>query len=156
MKILLSVVLTIFALYQWEQIRWRRRTSSKVDGCTLWLREDRDIAWLVYSEPSGKMLTFEVHRSGRRKNEPMLVDFPSILPVPELPQRKLDGQLVRLEIPDTHSSQLSQAEADLVRERISRGLTQLKIPHEFVRPQLSGWTSFEDGNEIYRGGPGVI
>jgi hypothetical protein len=88
----------------------------------------------------------------------MLVEFPDTLSFADTPSPVDPRDLTRIEIPDRHSApaQLSPQEAERVKERLSRALAQLNIQYEFVRPQRSGWTSFEDGKEIYHGGAGTI
>lgn len=152
MEITVIVVLLIVLLFVFLLVRMRRKTTVKIDGYTIKLCRDRDFVWIVYREPSGRTLTLEAHDWRGPENQPrMLVDFPFEIAfcTDKLPQVKYGTW--KLEIPDTPSSPISGQEATKVQERISEGLTRLKIQHEFTRPKRSGWTSFEGGKEIYHG-----
>jgi hypothetical protein len=151
MDIALIVVLLIVLLPVFLLIRMRRKTTVTIDGYTIKVHRDRDFAWIVYREPSGRTLTFEAHDWLGPGNKPkLLVDFPPEMAFSEeLPALK-DGAM-KLDIPVTPTSAISEQEATQVQKRISEGLTRLKIQYEFTRPKRSGWTSFEDGKEIYRG-----
>jgi len=129
-----------------------RKTTVTIDSYTIKLRRDGDFAWIVYRASAGRTLTFEAHDWMGPGNQPrLLVDFPSEIAFceEELPPVK-DGT-IKLNIPTTPSSPISEREAIQVQKRISEGLTRLKIQYEFTHPKRSGWTSFEDGREIYHG-----
>jgi hypothetical protein len=128
----------------------RRRTAVTIDGYTVKLRRDREFIWIVYCEPSGRTLTLDAHPQGR-ENPQLLIDFPSDIAFYQREAPPLKSAAMKLDIPDAPSSPVDAKEAIRVQGRISQGLTRLKIQHEFVRPMRSGWTSFEDGKEIYHG-----
>jgi hypothetical protein len=152
MEITLSVILLIVLLLVFLLVRIRHKTTVAIDGYTIKLRRDRDFAWIVYREPSGRSLTLEAHDWLGPGNKPeLLVDFPSEIAFYEEELPPVRGGTMKLDIPGAPSPLLSKEEASLVQERISEGLTRLKIQHEFARPRQSGWTSFEDGKEIYHG-----
>jgi hypothetical protein len=152
MEIALIVVLTIVLLIVFPLALMRRKTTATIDGYTVKLRRDRDFAWVVYREPSGRTLTLEAHDWLGPGNKPkVLVDFPSEIAFSEKESPPVRDGATKVDIPATPSSAMSERDTTQVQRRISEGLTRLKIQHEFTRPRRSGWTSFEDGKEIYHG-----
>jgi hypothetical protein len=151
MEIILSLALLIAVLLVFLLVRMRRKTAVTIDGYTIKFLRGRDFAWVVYREPSGRTLTLEAHDWLGPGNKPeVLVDFPSEITFWE-ESHPVNSGTMKLDIPDTRSSPISKDKAILVQERISAGLTRLNIQHEFASPRRSGWTSFEDGREIYHG-----
>ena len=152
MKIsLIIVLLVVFVLY-FALLRESHKTRVMVDGYTIKLRRDRDFVWIVYREPSGRALTLEAHDWRGPQNQPeVLIDFPEEIALYEADLPSVSSVTMELDIPDTPSLPISKEEAILVQKRISEGLTRLKIQHEFTPPRRTGWTSFEDCKEIYRG-----
>lgn len=159
MKLLLAApFLLLLGLYLWLRFWVERKTATKIDGYTIKIHQGREDAWIVYSEPSGRNVTFDVYWERRNTPPKLRVEFPSTFSLTDAGSPVRPSQLTQVEIPDAHSAptQLSPIEVGQVKERISQALTKRSIEHEFVRPQRSGWTSFENGKEIYHGGPGTI
>ena len=158
LEISLGVSVVLVALFVWLGVRTRRMTLIKVEGCTIMIRDDGDITSIVYREPSGDSVTVEAYWVSRKNPRKMNVEFPSTLSFGEVLSPSPSGEVTQLGIPKTRSlpTPLPESKVAEIRERISQGLTKLKILHDFVRPQLSGWTSIEDGKEIYHGTDGVI
>jgi hypothetical protein len=152
MEIALSVVLLIALLLIFLLVQMRRKTTVTIDGCTIEFHLDRDFVWVVYSEPSGRTLTLEAHDWQGPGNQPeVLVDFPSEISFNGEESNPVKNGTTKLDVSNTPSSPISKEQAILVQGRISAGLTRLKIQHKFARPKRSGWTSFEEGKEIYHG-----
>jgi hypothetical protein len=142
---ILTLILGTFFL--WYRIR--RKTSVTVDGCTIRFWRGRDFAWVMYREPSGRNLTLEAHPLRLGTQSSLLVEMPDQISFYEGKRPEDERATPGLNIPDTPSSPVSKEETSLVRERISKGLNRMEIQYEFVRPRRSGWTSLEDGKEIY-------
>ena len=149
MGVLLSLALVVLLLGAsvWAS---RRRTATTIDGYTIKLRRDREFVWVVYREPSGRVLTLEAHSQDREPSK-LWVDLPSEIALYEREPPLLGARTPKLDQPGTTPASVGSEEATQIRERISQGLTRMKIQHEFVRPMRSGWTSFENGKEIYHG-----
>jgi len=158
LKVVAGMALALFVLFVWVGIRIKRTTIAKLKDCTVKVRHDRDTTWIVYREPSGDTVTVEAYWVSRKNPRKMRVEFPSTLSFAEAPPPPSSGDIAQLNVPEKHSSPplLPESKVDEIRERISQGLTKLEILHDFVRPQLSGWTSIEDGKEIYHGTDGVV
>jgi hypothetical protein len=152
MEFTLSIVLLLVLLLVFLLVRTRRKTSVTIDGYTVKLWRDRDFVWIVYRDPSTRTLTLEAHDWLGPGNQPeALVDFPTEIAFCEGESSPVKGGAMKLDIQDARLSRISEEEAIFVQERISAGLTRLKIRHEFTRPRRSGWSSFENGREIYQG-----
>jgi hypothetical protein len=124
----------------------------EIDGATIQLREMwKDVAFVEYSEPLRQTLTFEAYWITKGDANVLRVEFPVELSFDEGRQPRKQETIEHLDIPDTPSERLLPKQRAEVKNRVSQGLTKLKIAHEFVAPQRSGWTSFEDGKEIYHG-----
>ncbi|HSS96163.1 MAG TPA: hypothetical protein VLK33_04005 [Terriglobales bacterium] len=110
---------------------------------------------MEYIEPSGRTLTFDAYWRSPQKDRTVVLDvaFPAELAVPENDEPRKHEAIERLGIPKTPSvqTQIPSTRRDEIKDRVSRGLKKLTIAHAFVSPQRFGWTSFEDGKEIYHG-----
>jgi hypothetical protein len=150
----ITLIVALFAALMLIYIgaRMYKRKLLVADSYTITLGRGRDIASLTYREPSGRTLTLEVHDWRGSQNQPLLlVDFPLEVVFYEDGLSLAREGPIKLDIPDSPSQPISEEEAARVKERISAWLTRLKIQHEFAPPRRDGWTSFENGKEIYRG-----
>ena len=132
----------------------RQSGVTRVDGCTIKLRGIREGHWLEYVEPSGRTFTFDAYWSRPKDAMATLeVEFPSELSITEGETPRTQEVIQGLTIPETPNEwrQIPTTQMDEIRDRVSRALTTLGVAHKFVRPMKSGWTSFEDGKEIYHG-----
>ena len=125
---------------------------AEIQGTTIQFRERwKDEAFVEYSEPLGQTLIFDAYWASKNNAKILRVEFPTELSVNDGKETPTKEAIMHLGIPDSPSVRMSSMQRDEVKDRVSRGLTKLKIAHEFVSPQRSGWTSFEDGKEIYHG-----
>ena len=152
MTTLLFVIgITLFLLF-FLLVFLRQKYSTKVDKATIRFRQIwRESALVEYSEP-GLSLTFDAYwlSSSENGKNILRVEFPTELSVPESRQHKPNA-IERLDIPETPGTRMSSTQQNEIKNKVSRALKDLKIVHEFLAPQRSGWTSFEDGKEIYHG-----
>jgi hypothetical protein len=152
MEIALIIALLAALVVILVRVRTHNRKMFAADNYRITLGRGRDIAWITYREPSGRTLTLEAHDWRGSQNQPLLlVDIP-----PEIVFYKDESPPARsgpigLDIPASPSRPISKEEAARVKERISEWLTRSKIQHEFAPPRRDGWTSFENGREIYHG-----
>jgi hypothetical protein len=147
MKALAMSALLLLALLG---LKARRRTEASIDGCTIKFSRDRDFAWVSYREPSGRTLTLDAYPSRHGDQRSLWVEFPAEVVFWEgvFPS---EHPTANFNISVSPGQPIPEEEADLVRRRISGGLTRMKIPHEFISARRSGWTSFENGKEVYHG-----
>ena len=94
---------------------------------------------IEYTEPSGRRLTLDAYWQSQQKDKKVIlaVEFPTDLSVPKVDQQRKQETSERLDIFDKASIQIqfSSTERDEIRDRVSRGLKQLKITHTTTRPQ---------------------
>ncbi len=132
----------------------RRENVARVDGCTIKVRGMWEDAFVEYSEPCGRKFTFDAYWSRPKGGKVTLqIEFPAELSVILNETIRTQEAIERLAIPGTPGvwRQIPSTQKDEIRDRLSRAMTKLVIAHEFIRPQKFGWTSFEDGKEIYHG-----
>lgn len=149
--IVIGVLLLLFCLFI---LFVNKRTITKIDGCSVEIRGKYEDAVVEYKEPSGQTLIFDAYWARPKRGKATLeVEFPVELSVAESETTVAQEAIERLAIPEMPSvrKQIPSTQRDEIKDRVSRALKELDIPHEFIRPQRSGWTSFEDGKEIYHG-----
>jgi hypothetical protein len=148
---IVGLVITLFLLFLFL-IFHQPKIVTKVDGTIIKIRRRYGNKAIVdYCEPSGIAFRFDAYwvSSSQEGENVLRVEFPTELYIPEIGERKQEA-IERLDIPKTPSMQMSSTQRDEVKNKVSHALRNLKIAHEFLAPRRSGWTSFEDGKEIYR------